>query len=120
MGTECPDLSVPCNAPFLDRSARSQELGRIMKYLFALFLLLGIASGCRHNDQLPSSLDTLRPLIDTAGMKPPAKDTTQPKADSSQTALPPMTKAIVPDRLAAFLSAPTGWSPQGEIQKENQ
>ena len=91
-----------------------------MKYLFALCILLSIASGCRRNDQLPSSLDSLRPITDSSALRPPARDTIQLKTDSTQSALPPMAKAIEPDRLATFLTAPPSWTAQGEIQKEIQ
>jgi hypothetical protein len=91
-----------------------------MKYFLALCIVLSIVSGCRHDEQLPVSLDTLRPSMDTAGMKPPAKDTAQPKTDSAHSNLPPIAKAIEPDRLATFLPALSGWTPQGEMQKEIQ
>jgi hypothetical protein len=91
-----------------------------MKYFLPLCIILSIASGCGHNEQLPMSLDTLRPSMDTAGMKPPAKDSVPQKIDSSQTNLPPIAKAIEPDRLASFLPTLPRWTPQGEMQKEIQ
>jgi len=91
-----------------------------MKYFLTLCLFLSIGSGCRRNDQLPSSLDSMRPSADSAGMKPSAKDSVQPKADSVRSDLPPMAKAIEPDRLSTFLSPPVGWAAQGEVQKEIQ
>jgi hypothetical protein len=86
----------------------------------ALSVACMLWNGCRHDEQLPISLDTLRPSVDTAGMNPPAKDSAQPKADSTQSNLPPMAKAIEPDRLATFLPTLSGWTPQGEMQKEIQ
>jgi hypothetical protein len=91
-----------------------------MKYVLILCIILSIASGCGHNEPLPMSLDTLRPSVDTAGIKPPAKDSAQPKADSAHSNLPPIAKAIEPDRLAFFLPTLSGWTSQGEMQKEIQ
>ncbi len=90
-----------------------------MKYLLTLCIFLSIASGCRRNEQLPGSLDSLRPTSDSAALKPPPIDTT-PKADTLRSNLPPMAKAIEPDQLATFLPTLPGWTPQGEIEKEIQ
>jgi hypothetical protein len=87
-----------------------------MKYFLALTLFLSVASGCRHNEQLPPALDTLRPSADT--FPKPTQDTVKAKADTSN--LPPMAKAIEPDRLAMFLPTLSGWTPQGDTLKEIQ
>jgi hypothetical protein len=97
-----------------------------MKYI-QQFILLASAllvtcvlwDGCRRNEQLPTPLDSLRPLVDSAVIKASATDTAH-KADSLRSNLPPMAKAIEPNRLALFLTAPPGWTAQGEMQKEIQ
>ena len=87
------------------------------QFTFAL-LLLTIAIGCRRAGEVPPmSLDTLRPAGDT-NFKP--KDTTRANADTSHSNLPPMAKAVDPDRLASFLPKLPGWTPVGELEKEIQ
>ncbi len=45
-------------------------------------------------------------------------DTSRAKADTARPALPPIARAVTPDRLAEFLPNMTGWATQGELQKE--
>jgi hypothetical protein len=47
-------------------------------------------------------------------------DTAKAKADTTHPTLPPIAKAIEPNRLAAFLPKMIGWNPVGELQKEIQ
>ena len=95
-----------------------------MRYYHYMFfvIVLSVGSvlwgGCRRSEIPPMSMDTIRPSSDTAGSKPAAKDST--KSDSTQSNLPPMAKAIEPDRLATFLPKMQGWTAQGEMQKEIQ
>ncbi len=95
-----------------------------MKYIqnstfLALWIACILSSGCKRNDELPASLDSIRPSADTISLKTP-QDTSKAKVDSAKSNLPPMAKAIEPDRLVAFLPALPGWTPQGELQKEIQ
>ncbi len=89
-------------------------------FAFILWVVWVPSDGCRRNEPLPMALDTLRASSDTVGMKSPPKDTTQAKTDTTQSNLPPMAKAIEPNRLQAFLPKLPGWTPQGELQKEIQ
>ena len=88
--------------------------------------VLGVASiclllaACQGNPRPEMGLDTIRPSSDTTGT---AKDTSQKdtsKVDTAKSHLPPMAKAIEPDRLAQFLPKMAGWTPSGELQKEIQ
>jgi hypothetical protein len=47
-------------------------------------------------------------------------DTAKAKADTTHSTLPPIAKAIEPNRLAGFLPKMVGWNPTGELQKEIQ
>ncbi len=90
-----------------------------MKYVLAICLILILCSGCRRNDQLPPSLDSLHPSVDSLMLKP-TQDTSKTRADTTLSNLPPMAKAIEPDQLATFLPTLPGWTVQGEVQKEIQ
>jgi hypothetical protein len=88
-----------------------------------IFLLVTCTScvtwdGCRRNESLPLLMDSLHSSTDTTTTPKPAQDTSKAKADTST--LPPMAKAIEPDRLATFLPNLPGWTPQGDTIKEIQ
>src|SRR2546422_894423 len=86
------------------------------RYLFVALLLFSF--GCRRSGELPPmSLDTLKPAGDTS-FRP--KDPPQTKADTTHSNLPPMAKAIDPNRLANFLPRMPGWTSDDELQKEIQ
>ena len=91
-----------------------------IRFLGIFLFITGIScvawDGCRHNEQLPMSMDTLRPPPDT--LAKPTLDTTKAKADTSN--LPPIAKAIEPDRLALFLPTLSGWTHEGDTLKEIQ
>jgi len=75
-----------------------------------------LCNGCKRDESPPISLDTIRPSADTINRQ----DTTKAKADTTHPTLPPIAKAIEPDRLAGFLPKMAGWNPVGELQKEIQ
>jgi hypothetical protein len=95
-------------------------IGRDKLFALALWVACVASDGCRRYQTLPMAQDTLQASSDSLGMKPPAKDSAQAKADTTQPSLPPMAKAIEPDRLQSFLPKMPGWTPQGEMQKEIQ
>ncbi|MFI5201491.1 MAG: hypothetical protein ACHQNE_03810 [Candidatus Kapaibacterium sp.] len=65
------------------------------------------------------SLDTIRSSSDTFTMRSSSSiDTAQAKVDTSKSSLPPIARAVAPDRLAEFLPNMTGWVTEGELQKE--
>ncbi|HZK76474.1 MAG TPA: hypothetical protein VFD13_06155 [Candidatus Kapabacteria bacterium] len=66
------------------------------------------------------SLDTIRSSSDTFTMQSSSIDTTPAKPDTAKLSLPPIARAVVPDRLAAFLPPMLGWTPSGDLQKELQ
>jgi len=83
------------------------------------FVIIASVSACRKSELPPMSMDTIRPAGDTALQKA-ANDTSQAKTDSVHSNLPPMAKAIDPDRLATFLPNMPGWTTGGDVQKELQ
>src|SRR2546421_10804637 len=100
------------------RSRRIALRDRDLK-VTAKFVLLEFLFGCRRNEPPPMSLDTIRAAGDTTSLRP-QQDTSKAKADTTHSNLPPMAKAIEPDRLAAYLPKMLGWTSQGELQKELQ
>ncbi len=89
-----------------------------MKYLLPIFAVILFFVACSRRAEVSLPLDTLKPAGDTAGMTAPHKDTSQAKSDTNT--LPPMAKAMEPDRLASFLPKLSGWTPSGEMEKEIQ
>jgi hypothetical protein len=78
-----------------------------------------LCNGCRRDESSYTSLDTIRSANDTANLAN-KQDTTKAKADTIHPTLPPIAKAIEPNRLASFLPKMAGWNPVGELQKEIQ
>jgi hypothetical protein len=85
-------------------------------FILLLWVTCVLCDGCRRDESPPISLDTIRPSNDTINRH----DTIKAKADTAHSTLPPIAKAIEPDRLASFLPKMTGWNPVGELQKEIQ
>ena len=90
---------------------------------FAFLLTILFFVGCAHKDaREPMALDTIKPGNGQMAKGEAAKDTSaaKPAADTSHSNLPPMAKAIEPERLAGFLPKINGWSQNGDITKEIQ
>ncbi len=89
-----------------------------------LFLIVStisiLSDGCRRNESLPLLMDSLHSSTDSTTIIKQSQDTSKAKADTIASNLPPMAKAIEPDRLAAFLPNLPGWTPQGDTIKEIQ
>jgi hypothetical protein len=79
-----------------------------------------LSDGCRRNEQLPLLMDSLHSSTDTTTIMKQSQDTSKAKADTAHSNLPPMAKAIEPNRLATFLPKLPGWTPQGDTIKEIQ
>jgi hypothetical protein len=85
-------------------------------FILILWATCVLCDGCRRDETPSTSLDTIRPSIDTINRQ----DTSKAKADTTHSNLPPIAKVIEPDRLASFLPKMIGWNPVGELQKEIQ
>ncbi len=90
---------------------------KIPRYIFFAFVLSVSVISCNRRATVPMSLDTLGPSAEPLTPKPPAAETIS-VATTLQPALPPIARAIVPERLAGFLPNMPGWATQGELQKE--
>jgi hypothetical protein len=86
-----------------------------------LVLSVFIVAGC-NRERLPEmSTDTLKPAPGSYVADTTLADTTKKATtDTVKSDLPPIARAIEPDRLAQFLPHLTGWTPTGELQKEIQ
>lgn len=77
--------------------------------------------GCNKNQNPDMSPDTLKPAPGSFFPDTTLADTTKhASADTAKSDLPPVAKAIEPDRLAQLLPKLSGWSTTGELQKEIQ
>jgi hypothetical protein len=88
-------------------------------FYFVVLVTCLLCSGCRRDESSYTSLDTIRSANDTTNLAN-KQDTTKAKADTVHSTLPPIAKAIEPNRLAAYLPKMTGWTTVGDIQKEIQ
>jgi hypothetical protein len=86
-----------------------------------MLVAIGLFAGC-NRERLPEmSPDTLKPAPGSYVPDTTAADTAKKATpDSVVSDLPPMARAIEPDRLAKFLPQLSGWTISGEMQKEIQ
>jgi hypothetical protein len=92
---------------------------KYIRFTFVLSVPCALLAGCHRSGSLPMSLDTIRASSDSFVTRT-SVDTNRPKPDTTGLLLPPMARALDPARLAAFLPPMPGWTPQGDLQKEQQ
>lgn len=96
------------------------KFSKHIRFAFGLSITCILWNGCNRQGSIPMSLDTIRASSDTFTTQSSSIDTTRTKTDTTNSALPPIARAIAPERLAAFLPPMPGWTPQGDLQKELQ
>ena len=91
-----------------------------MGFFFLIVSTISVLwDGCRHNE-IPSLVDGLTSFLDGLHtISKQSQDTAKAKADTIASNLPPMAKAIEPDRLASIPSQPSWLDATGRYHQRN-